>query len=95
MEALHVRVADDMERFHAVLASGARRWCSTSATRSSGQAGFRSKFLGAGSPQTAEKAVNLQPDMQKQLVPLERFELPTLSLRMTCSTPELQRRKLF
>lgn len=25
------------------------------------------------------------------VVPLKRFELPTLSLRMTCSTPELQR----
>jgi hypothetical protein len=26
------------------------------------------------------------------LVPLERFELPTLALRKPCSTPELQRR---
>jgi hypothetical protein len=26
------------------------------------------------------------------MVPLERFELPTLALRKPCSTPELQRR---
>lgn len=27
-----------------------------------------------------------------EMVPLERFELPTLALRKPCSTPELQRR---
>ena len=28
---------------------------------------------------------------KRKLVPLERFELPTLALRKPCSTPELQR----
>jgi hypothetical protein len=29
--------------------------------------------------------------LESRLVPLERFELPTLALRKPCSTPELQR----